>query len=352
MSAGRPKIDFALAISNCAHMLIRRTNGQFSHWMKDWVVPQKEAWGEDALLCFKDFLADVTAAGKSVDAQPGGANWDSTSEDMVFQNISDENVFKEVKTAFAAKFVVTGGKAPKGKGGGRGRGSQDRGHRNVGDTKPGGEVCDSKSCPGLAKHGAANPIYAEMLRKNPGVLLCVTCYVTMLRDEVDVPTFNHGTIRYRKPLRNEREMKAKMAQVVEGQGAKVLNYYHLHAESLPYNSPRRSTIKLALANLPDSYYLPDSARSSDVNQSDIVARLAKLELVKSEAVSVQTKGGGSVKVGEAYVGSEELQRQRSAVLEEWFAHEQKNSEPSGAGESGDLSSKLSLFKAMTAAKQI
>jgi hypothetical protein len=191
-----------------------------------------------------------------------------------------------------------------------------------------------------------------MLRRNPNILLCVECYIKMLRDEVDVITVNNGTIRFRNPQRSHA--KAKLAQVVIGQGAKVLSLYHDYAETLPGDSPRRAHIAKWLGKVPTSYYVPeenlDEQGSSGVG--DIMARLSKLEGTTAQ-VRVQTKDGGEIQVGEVPVDTAERDKQRAILVEEWFHEAQlKRASAGRSDEAGDISKQLSLFKAMGAARTI
>jgi len=144
--------------------------------------------------------------------------------------------------------------------------------------------CDAKGCSGIRKHGVANSIYPEMLKKNPGVKLCVACYVTMLRDEVDVPTHNNGIIKYRAPARNG---KAKFAQLELGKGCKVLRMYYAHAQSITESSARRCFIEAELDKIHTGHYNPEgdgtgrndhSSAESDSEEDSILARIARLEL--------------------------------------------------------------------------
>jgi hypothetical protein len=368
MGAGRPKIDFTNAIANIAHGLIRRTNGSMAFWMAPWVSPTGNRFigmhdiAEDAVPVLKDFMSDIIAGAKSVDSQPNGETWDTTAEVANFQNLGDEDAFKKVSKAFVANYnssstEKSGGGRGKG-GGGRGRGYTDRNDRNFHDPKSAStKRCDAKTCPGLVKQGVANEIYNEILKKNPNIKLCVTCYVRMLRDKTDVDTFNNGTMKFRDMIKKgQNTNRANLSQVIEGKGSRVLVWYNQYAQTLAQDSTRRVNIQNALSALPTSTYQPDKnseettqPSGSDAKLDLLMARLSKLESAGStEKVAVQT-AAGSMEVGELEVQQAEKDKQRKEMIEEWFAIQKKGSAAHTAGSGAkSLSEELAMFKALGA----
>ena len=97
-------------------------------------------------------------------------------------------------------------------------------------TRPGAKLCDAVNCPGIEKFGRAFERYPGMIKKNPGIVLCVGCYVDMLREGKDVETNHNGLIKFRKPA-PKGASKAKMTQVHKGKGAKVLIQHYEYAQS-------------------------------------------------------------------------------------------------------------------------
>jgi hypothetical protein len=338
MGAGRPKIDFTLAIANTAHGLVRRATS-LTYWMQKWVAPPLNAKdGEDCLPVMKDFLAGVHAGVKGVESAPGaGSVWKDTAIKINFDNAGDEETFHHVTKAFMATYQVTPS------GGGRGR---DRTERNVRDTGSSTmKRCDAKECSGLRKHGVANSIYPEMLKKNPGVKLCVACYVAMLRDEVDVPTHNNGIIKYRAPARNG---KAKFAQLELGKGCKVLRMYYAHAQSITKSSARRCFIETELNKIHTGYYNPEgdetgrngnSSAESDSDEDSILARVARLEI-----------GSQSERNERPAPQQQEGTVMRQKMIEEWMRCNTEGANTDGAEGAKDVSDALTLFHTMKAKK--
>ena len=111
-----------------------------------------------------------------------------------------------------------------------------------------------------------------------------------------------------------------------------------------------------LANVPGSYYSSDDESNSssggggDDSLAEIVARLARLEMSKSETVAVQTKDGKKLPVGEVAVQEADRAQLKANMIEEWFDSELKRRSTAPAG--AELGQQLSLFKAMGSARQI
>jgi hypothetical protein len=263
MGSGKPQVDFSLAIANIAQGLMRRTNGGMSHWMSKWVAPESEAMAEDCLGVMKDFMGDVQTGTKAIDAQPNvdAKSRKASAETLTFNNTADETAFNSVNKALlvqrqhdtendlnpkpgGGRGGGRGGRGGRGGGfGGRGGGFRDKAERNVYDpSKNTAKCCMNKECPGLKKFGKGHETYPEILKRNPGIVLCMQCYIGMLRDEKDVVTTEGNIIKYRKPIKRGtkdhtgRLIKATLAQVVEGEGARALNVYHAYATSLPARS--------------------------------------------------------------------------------------------------------------------
>jgi hypothetical protein len=167
MGAGRPKVDFTLGIANTAHGLMRRATS-ITYWMQKWVSPQNPEVAEDCLPVFKDFLADIIQGVKGIESAPGvDTFWSDAAVKVNFDNVGDEETFRNVAKAFVATYSVEVHPNP---GEGRGR---DRNDRSVFDSSATTQRCDAKHCDGIRKHGVANAIYPEMLKRNPRIKLCV-----------------------------------------------------------------------------------------------------------------------------------------------------------------------------------
>ena len=290
MGASRPKVDFTLSIGNTAHGLMRRTKGSANHWMQGWVAPKKHEYAEDALVVMKDFMSDVSTAVKSIDQQPNvdENTWSQSSENVNFQHRADEDAFLNVSRGLVASAER----------------NNNRGERNIIDemgkpTRNGAKLCDNIRCPGITKFGRAFEIYPEMLKKNPDIVLCVKCYVEMIRDGKNVETKSNGIIKYRKPAPRGAS-KAKMTQVHKGKGAKVLVQYHDFAQSEEATAKQARVITSELRNCPTSFYTPEKEEDEgkhvndtmSESNSDILDRIEKLE---TASLAVRTSHGDKEK---------------------------------------------------------
>ena len=197
-------------------------------------------------------------------------------------------------------------------------------------TRPGAKLCDNKSCPGIDKFGRALEIYPEMLKRNPNIVLCVKCYVEMLKEGKDVQTNSHGITKYHQPT--TKTGKTKMAQVQKGKGARILVQHYNFATSEDATPKQARVITSELAKCPDSFYKPNSQDRNDggpkqeKDQGDkedmILQRLQKLEI---PAVAVKTNVGKG-HTGDATEAEEtrnkmtraQEDQQRVKVIEEWL----------------------------------
>jgi hypothetical protein len=341
MGAGRPKVDFTLGIANTAHGLMRRATS-ITYWMQKWVSPQNPEVAEDCLPVFKDFLADIIQGVKGIESAPGvDTFWSDTAVKVNFDNVGDEETFRNVAKAFVATHSVEVRQNP---GGGRGR---DRNERSVFDSSATTQRCDAKHCDGMRKHGVANATCPEMLKRNPHIKLCVACHVAMLRDGVDVVTNNNGTIKHRAPTK----AKAKFGQLRVGKGVPALRTHYAHARDCAKSSERREFIEEELSKISTKHWKPESGNARDSNKmpeeveeddsESIVARLARLELGHSGSEEAD-------KTLRAKAGNSNEMRKR--MIEEWM---RCNTEAPSSGEGGDakeVSDELTLFHPRKAKK--
>jgi hypothetical protein len=381
MGAGRPSIDFTCAVANVALGLIRRQVG-LNHWLQKWVAPNSEEVAEDALPIMKAFMSDILAGTKSIDSQPNvdAKSWKATAETVTFTSVVDEEAFTTVNRAMMATTGDhgNGGSSPAGGGRGRGRGrgsfrdggrgGRDRNERNVHDTKATTVRCANLECPGIDKFGRPFEIYPEIRKKNPNIQLCVKCYVTMLRDEVDVTTKN-GLIKFREPLkRNARDakgqkIKAYVAQVVCGEGAESLRTYHAFAMSLPEEDDKRRILLQNFKNVPKSMYGSNETYNDDAEDasgggesSDIAARLAKLELQSSsekggKETSRFTHANQYAELADASEPAQDTDaKAQQRMIEKWFALEaqSKGGDNEHSEEGGTFPPGMSLLGALQA----
>ena len=190
-----------------------------------------------------------------------------------------------------------------------------------------------------------------MKKKTPGIVLCVKCYVTMLRDKKDVTTITGGTIKWHAPT--EVSHKAKLAQMVKGQGVKALTLYHEHANEIDNSSPRHETILTTLRELPSEFYVPGGGSSSGngggaaENMDVLLARLAKLEL-DAEKQSPHRERAASAAKAQApekkHPNADDPMRRK--MIEEYFGILRRE----GGTPVDDLERELTLFSAMDARK--
>jgi hypothetical protein len=383
MGSGKPHIDFSLAIANNAQGLMRRTNGGMSHWMSKWVAPETEAMAEDCLDVMKDFMGDVQTGTKAIDAQPNvdAKSWKASAETLTFNNTADETAFNSVNKALFVQrqpdAEKSGGGYGRGRGGGgrggrggRGGGFRDKAERNVHDpSKATAKHCLNKECPGLKKFDKGHEIYPEILKRNPGIVLCMQCYIGMLRDEKDVVTTEGNIIKYRKPIKRGtkdptgRLIKATLAQVVEGEGARALNVYHAYATSLPARSPRRENLMATLEKIPKAMYAGDgnaSPEGEDVTQDDtgeLLARIAQLERASKSQTKTNTQqsrfqhANSFDALSEEGTGDDDDLRMQQ-MIEQWVACEnrKKNGGSSNNEAAADSEVDTSFFGAMRSAR--
>ena len=161
-------------------------------------------------------MSDNMSAVKSLEQQTNfdERSWEATKESVIFQHKADEEAFIKASRALAANRM------------GEWRNNSGQGNKNERNTRdemgkptrPGAKLCDAVNCPGIEKIGRAFQIYPEMVKKNPDIVLCVRCYVGMLRKGKDVETKQNGVIKFGKPAPRGAS-KAKMTQVHKGKGA-------------------------------------------------------------------------------------------------------------------------------------
>ena len=357
MGQSRPMVDFTLSIGNTAHGLMRRTLS-VSFWMQKWVAPKKNEYAEDALVVIKDFMSDVMSAVKSLEQQPNfdERSWEATQESVIFQHKADEEAFIKVSRALAANRV----------GEWKNNGGQgNRNERNIRDemgkpTRPGAKLCDAINCPGIEKFGRAFEIYPEMVKKNPDIVLCVRCYVDMLREGKDVVTKQNGVIKFRKPAPRGAS-KAKMTQVHKGKGAKVLVQHYEYAQSEDAPQKHARVIQQCLRDCPTSFYKPNENNAkedetTDRNQNDLQERVEKLESAsmaakKSWGISEEDAGQRD-KTTKQKEDDEHEKATRASMIEEWFRLKGMT-KPSGRSnnEQDDMDDFNEMLKAMNARKQ-
>jgi hypothetical protein len=348
--------------------------------MSKWVAPESEAMAEDCLGVMKDFMGDVQTGTKAIDAQPNvdAKSWKASAETLTFNNTADETAFNSVNKALLVQRQPddlnpkSGGGRGGGRGGrgGRGGGFRDKAERNVYDpSKTTAKCCLNKECPGLKKFGKGHEIYPEILKRNPGIVLCMQCYIGMLRDEKDVVTTEGNIIKYRKPIKRGtkdhtgRLIKATLAQVVEGEGARALNVYHAYAASLPARSTRREALMASLDKIPKAMYEGDgnaSTEDEDAPQDDtgeLRARIAQLERESKSQTTTNSQpsrfqhANAFDALREEETGDDgDLRMQQ--MIEQWVACEnrKKNGSSSNNDAAADAEVDTSFFGAMRSAR--
>ena len=169
-----------------------------------------------------------------------------------------------------------------------------------------------------------------MLKRNPNIVLCVKCYVEMLKEGKDVQTNSHGITKYHQPT--TKTGKAKMAQVQKGKGARVLVQHYNFATSEDATPKQARVITSELAKCPDSFYKPNSQDRNDGgntqekdqdDKEDII--LQRPQRLETAAVAVKTNVGKGNKDDdtEAEETLNKMTRaqedqQRAKMIEEWL----------------------------------